>query len=142
MSKYIEHPGIVKAWLGDNKILVGITSVSACAQCHSKVACTMSEIKEKEVEVDVKASDFPVGTKVIVRMPIQTGSYAVILSYVLPLIVLVVVIVLAQQYFQNELLAGILGLCSLVPYFLILFLYNERIKKKIHFSVRKCVETL
>lgn len=143
MSEYIEHPGIVKAILDNNTVLVSITSTSACASCQSKIACTMgmSEIKEKEVEVRANAQDFPIGTKVIVRMPLQTGSYAVFLSYIVPLFILMIVVIVVSNITNNELLAGLIALIALVPYFLILYFMQRKLKKQISFELRKCVET-
>lgn len=143
MSEYIEHPGIVKEILNHNTVIVSITSTSACANCRSKAACTMgiSEIKEKEVEVQTNAKDFPIGTKVMVRMPLQAGAYAVLLSYVVPLVILMFTVIVVFNVTNNELLAGLLSLLALVPYFLFLYFMQRKIKKQISFEIRKCVET-
>lgn len=140
MSDYIEHPGVVKE-IKDQKILiVSILSTSACSQCHSKVACTMnlSEIKEKEIEVEANPLEYPVGTKVIVQMKIGTGGYAIFLSYILPLIIVMTTIFLFYKLYNNEGIAGLLGLLILVPYYTILYFVNNKIKERIKFTVKKC----
>ncbi len=136
----IEHPGIVKEIKDTKTIVVSIISTSACSHCDSKIACTLnlSEIKEKEVDVEANPYDFPVGTKVIVEMPTDAGGMAIILSYVVPLVLLMIVLVVAYQLTANEALAGLLGLFSLVPYYFVLYLANKKIKEKIKFRVRKC----
>jgi|YNPMSStandDraft_2_1061718.scaffolds.fasta_scaffold15478_2 sigma-E factor negative regulatory protein RseC len=140
MNNTIEHPGIVKEIINKQKIVVSIVSTSACSQCHSKVACTMnlSEIKEKEIEVEANAFEFPIGTKVIVQMRMTMGLFAVFLTYIMPLFLLITTVIITFKFTKNEGLAGFLGLFILVPYFLLLYYLNDKIKKRINFTIKKC----
>lgn len=49
-NENIQHPGkVIK--IENNDITVEIIAVSACASCHAKGMCTMSEMKEKLIQV-------------------------------------------------------------------------------------------
>ena len=62
--KKIEHEGIVDH-ISDKAIRVKIMSMSACASCHAKGACTVADMEEKEVEVPL-AGNYKVGQRVMV----------------------------------------------------------------------------
>ncbi|MGQ9847339.1 MAG: SoxR reducing system RseC family protein, partial [Bacteroidales bacterium] len=121
MSEIIEHPGIVKAIKDKQTLIVSIISTSACNHCSSKEACTMtlgSEAKEKEVEVFVSdTAQYSLGDSVIVKMKLSTGNLAVLLSYVVPLIIMLATVFIVFAITKNEGISGILGLIILVPYY-------------------------
>ncbi len=140
MSDNIEHHGIVKEIINNKTVVVSILSTSACSQCHSKIACTMnlSEIKEKEIEVEANIIEFPIGTKVIVQMKLTMGFLAVFLTYIIPLFLVMITIIVAYNLFKNDGLAGLLGLFILVPYYLLLYFIKDKIKRQIKFTIKKC----
>ncbi|GAO30252.1 hypothetical protein JCM15548_12511 [Geofilum rubicundum JCM 15548] len=60
----IEHQGIVDE-VTDKGIKVKIISLSACASCHAKGACSVSDMEEKEVNV-APSGNFQPGDQVMV----------------------------------------------------------------------------
>ncbi len=52
MQGEIEHKGIVQK-VSERKITVGIINESACASCHAKGACTVADMKDKEIYFDI-----------------------------------------------------------------------------------------
>ncbi len=139
MNEVIDHPGVVKAIKDSETIIVNIVSISACSHCSSKEACTlnMSDMQEKEIEVKASPQKYPVGTNVMVQMKFGMGNLAVFLSYILPLILMLLAVFTTYGITSNEPLSGILGLVILIPYYLILYLLRDSISKKIRFTLKE-----
>ncbi len=139
MPELIDHPGIVKAIKDKQTLMVSIISTSACNHCSSKEACTMtlSESKEKEVEVYVhNADNYKIGQSVIVVMKQSTGTVAVILGYVVPLFLLLTAVFTVYGITSNEAWSGVAGIVILVPYYFTLYFFNSHIKKQFQFTVK------
>ena len=83
MSESIEHPGIVEQVDG-SKVRVRITQYSACAGCHAKSACTISDRKDKWIDVEDASGDYHTGEAVVIVGENSLGREAVLLAFVLP----------------------------------------------------------
>lgn len=133
----IIHPGIIES-ITDDKLLVRILSRSACSSCHAKGACSVADIEEKIIEVAKDRShQWAQGENVMVRMDESMGRKAVIMGYIAPLVMLVVSIIIFLFIFSNEGLAALLSLLMLVPYYLILYLFRDRLKKEFRFRIEQ-----
>lgn len=53
----------------------------------------------------------------------------------IPLIILVVVLAIAFVITQSEVSAALFSLCSLIPYYLILYYMREKIRVKLSFHI-------
>lgn len=137
MTEYtgsIEHEGIVKS--SDNKsVTVSIISSSACSGCHAEGMCSLSGKEEKIVEVPGIYSVSP-GENVKVLMKQSSGFAAVLLGYVLPLVMVLAVLIILVSASVPELTAGIGSVAVLVPYYLILYLFRNRMNKKFTFTLK------
>jgi sigma-E factor negative regulatory protein RseC len=138
MSEYIEHEGTVKR-INGNKIIVSLIQTSACNKCDSKTACTLglSEVKEKEIEIEANPSEYPIGTKVMIKMKFSIGTLAVFLSYILPIFLLIIVVVLFYNITKNDGITGLLGILFLMLYFAILYFFKGKLEKKVKFTIEK-----
>ena len=133
----ISHEGIVHA-ITDDSIKVKILQTSACAECRVHGHCSAAESKEKIVEViNQKAKPHQVGEKVIVTMDKVEGRNAVILAFILPFILMVGVLMIVLFLSKNEALAALIGIGVLIPYYIILYLLNEKIKRKFAFRLEE-----
>lgn len=131
----IIHPGIVDH-IDQDRVFVRILSQSACATCHAKGACSVAEVEEKIVEVQLPGQhQYRAGEQVTVRMKQSLGIKAVFLGYILPLLILVLSIIIFLALFDNEGLAAILSLLLLVPYYLILYMLRDNMKQVFNFSI-------
>ncbi len=54
----IEHDGIVIK-VADTYIIVAIQNQSACAACHSKGACGLSEVTQKKLATSLSSAPVP-----------------------------------------------------------------------------------
>ena len=129
MAKIVSHKGVVVAVDG-NKIKVQIESVSACAACHAKGMCTLSDKEDKLIDIECsKAVGKKVGDVVTVVVAQQRGMQAVVLAYILPAIVVILSLV-GLLNIVSEPVAIILSLLLLAVYYLILYLLRNKISSK------------
>ena len=137
MSDVISHKGVVRK-VGERETLVEILSTSACAGCHAAGLCTSFESARKEVRVPTDPSlGCRVGEEVEVLLAPKMGMKAVLLSYVIPLGILMILIVSLSFTDLHELIGGAVGLGGMAVYYLFLYLFRGRIRKEYVFSISK-----
>ncbi len=135
MACEIRHSGTVSAVNG-NVVTVTFLQQSACAGCQAAKLCRISESKEKSVQV--RTSDpqsYQAGQPVIVAGTTGQSWRAVILSFGVPLVLLMTVLVIVIAVTHNEGLAAGLSLVALVLYYMILFVCRDRIRRKFEFKL-------
>lgn len=134
MDKYIEHEGTVTNKT-DHSVTVTITTVSACANCREKGACTMADKKDKTVEIkgnyNVKKGD-----QVTVLMRQELGLPALFLGYLLPLVLVIVSLIVMISLSVNEAISGLISISILLPYYIILRIFRRQIDKKFTFALK------
>ena len=135
MAQDIRHQGVVDSIDGQD-IIVRITQSSACGGCQARNICRAAESKEKLVEVRcADAGSFDVGQTVTVAGAESLGLKAVTFAFGLPLLLLLVALVTAVAVAGSEKVAAIAALGILVPYYVVLFLLRDRIKKDFQFRI-------
>ncbi|RLD65674.1 MAG: Fis family transcriptional regulator [Bacteroidetes bacterium] len=134
--KTIEHKGIIKE-ADSKKLIVSIITNSSCASCEAKGSCSASEIEEKEIEIRTFDGIYKVGEQVVVFLKESLGFRAMFLGYLLPFLVLMTVLIIGTSIGLDEGTAGLLALGSLVPYYMLIFIKNKKLKKTFSFSIRK-----
>lgn len=134
--KQIDHEGTILE-IKDGKITVGIVNVSACAGCHAKGACTMSDMKEKSIDVIDYSNKYSVGEKVKLTYRESLGWFALMLAYVIPFVLVLLVLFIATAFTNDELISGLLSLAILPPYYIILSFFKGRLKKTFSFTIEK-----
>ena len=132
----IHHQGVVQN-IDSQYIYVSILAVSACSSCHSKSMCHLSDMKEKVIHIPVNNQTYTVGEHVNVIMKESLGMYAVLLSYILPLILFIVTMVISINIYKSEPLAGLLGLLTLIIYYIILYMFRSKLRRQFSFSIQK-----
>ena len=135
MSNKIKHSGVVENILGDS-VQVRIVQTSACAACKVAGYCNASESKEKLVDVyHADTRNLRVGDVATVTASTQVAAQALLLGFGLPFVVLVAVLIAVSLITGNEGAAALSGLGALVPYYAVLFLFRNRIRDKLSFSI-------
>jgi len=132
----IEHEGIIDQIAG-NVAHVKIESVSACASCHANGVCSAADQEEKYLDVPLHDTQHQQGDTVVVQVAKRLGFRAVALGYVYPFLLVMVVLVGMLAAGTGELQAGTLALLSIVPYYLVLYLFRKRITSAFTFSIKK-----
>ena len=126
----ISHEGIVTKITND-ELEIKILAQSACAACHAKSACGMGEQAEKFLTVPrPKDKEFTINQKVNVRMAIGQGNKAAVLAYLIPIILLLAVLFVCLGLGVNEGLSALLSTVALIPYYIILYLKRDKLKKQ------------
>ncbi len=136
MAELISHKGKVIS-SGQGIISVEIVSESACSACHAAGLCGMSESRKKIVEVPaVRGRDFSVGQEVEVCLAPKTGLKAVLLSYVIPAMILLILILSLPLIGLGELAGGLFAVAGVALYYLILYLFKGRLAGEYEFYIR------
>jgi Positive regulator of sigma E activity len=139
-SGVIKHRGKIVSISG-NSASVEIVSRSACASCHAAGLCGASESKIKLVQAKMCSwESFRVGQEVEVCFSRNMGLKAVLLSYVLPLMILMLLILLLSNVFNSELVSGLVGLAGVGTYYFVLYLFRNSLKGDYEFTVRALTE--
>ena len=130
----ISHEGIVQKVI-NTSVFVSIVTTTACSGCHAEGSCSLSGKQEKIIEIygsyNVKAGD-----KVTVLMKQLMGYSALFLGYLLPGILVVAVLIIMISMKIQELMAGVISIAILIPYYLILYFLREQINKKFTFTLK------
>ena len=132
---YIEHDGIIIK-VADNHIIVAIQNQSACAACHSRGACGLSEVAQKNITAEKPNVPVAVGDKVIVTASTRNAMLSVAFAYIIPSAVILALLAVLILSGTNEVIAAALVLLAVAAYFVILYLCRNSFTRKIKFKVK------
>ena len=131
----ISHEGVVTK-ITDDELEIKIVSQSACAACHAKSACGMGEQAEKILTVPrPKDQDFSLMQKVNVTMAIGQGNKAAVLAYLIPIVLLLAVLFICHGVGLNEGLSALISIVVLIPYYTILYLQRDKLRKRFEYRI-------
>ncbi len=135
MENRISHEGIVTKIDNDN-VEVKILSKSACASCNIKTACNMSEMQEKIITIPApKDKKLSIGQDVVISIRLGQANRAVIFAYVIPVIILISMIFILSILKIDEGINALISIGTLIPYYFVLFLLKDRIKRKFEYEI-------
>lgn len=130
----IQHAGTVKQ-VEENSVLVSITSNSACSGCHAEGVCNISGKEEKTISVRGRYNVQP-GDNVTVEMSESMGMKAVVLSYVMPVVIIIAGLVVFSSLSISEAASGLAAISLLLPYFIILYIFRKYINRSFTFTLK------
>ena len=134
-NETISHEGIVTK-ITDDELEIKILAQSACAACHAKSACGMGEQAEKILTLPrPKDKEFKLMQKVNMKMAIGQGNNAAVLAYLIPVILLLAVLFVCLGFGLGEGLSALLGIAALIPYYIVLYLRRDKLKKKFVYTI-------
>ncbi len=135
MENRISHEGIVTKIDNDN-VEVKILSKSACASCNIKTACNMSEMQEKIITIPApKDKKLSIGQDVVISIRLGQANRAVIFAYVIPVIILISMIFILSILKIDEGINALISIGTLIPYYFVLFLLKDTIKRKFEYEI-------
>ncbi len=139
MSQNIEHQGEVVD-IDSEYITVEIISHSACASCSSKSVCHLGETESKIIQIpNGGGEEYEVGERVNVLLKRSMGYKALWLSYIVPLVIMMVLLLVLSALKVSEPVMGLGVLLSLALYYLGVYVMRNRIKKEIIFTIEKLI---
>ncbi len=132
----ISHKGVITA-ITPELTTVDIISTSACAECHAKGMCGISESKVKSISVPTDPyTERQVGDEVDVVLKKSMGLKAVWISYVIPLFILMILILSLSSVTVHEVYAGLGAIAGVALYYLIIYLFRDRLSKDFVFYIK------
>ncbi len=136
-EQVVTHSGWVKNVDDQGKVEISVIVKSSCASCEISGSCSLSDMKEKIIEVNQsQTEELKSGQQVTIIMKQSLGTWAVLLGYVFPLIVLVTGLFIFVGTGIDQGLSAIFAIALLVPYYLILYLAKDFIRKRFTYTVR------
>jgi sigma-E factor negative regulatory protein RseC len=123
--------------INDHLVKVRIQRDSACGHCSVSGICNSSDGSGRLIETTTDAQDLSIGDMVDITLKRSMGNKAVVLGYLIPFMLLLVVLILLNSLGFEEWISGLLSLSALIPYYCILFLFRDRLKRTFSFIVRK-----
>ena len=136
MLETIRHTGIVESVEGSS-VKVRIQQAAACSACQASGSCMAAEAKEKIVDAVVSDDTIRKGDKVEVLIEEKTGWKAVAIAYLLPFIVMMSVLFVVDKWLQDEAVMGVIAVCAVGVYYVVLSFFKQRIKKDFSFRAEK-----
>ena len=137
MADAVSHKGRIVA-ADKGSVSVEIISESACASCHAAGLCGLTESKKKTVVVPVRDPEaYEIGQEVEVCLGTKAGMKAVLLSYVLPVLFLLILILSLSKIGLGELATGGISLLGVAGYYLVLYFFRDRLAEGYEFYIRE-----
>ena len=133
----VSHKGMIVS-VGKDKVSVQIVSESACSACHAAGLCGAAESKKKIVDVPAYGDrSYSIGQEVEVCLARKMGLKAVLLSYVIPLVILLILVLSLPYIGFGELASGLVSIGGIAVYYLILYLCRNHLAEGYVFYIRK-----
>ena len=137
MSQKISHAGVIESIEGDS-IKVRIVQTSACAACKVAGHCNAAESKVKIVDVvGADATRYQLGQEVVVWASKDVANKALVLGFGLPFLLMIAVLVIVLHVTDNEGVAALSALGSLMLYYGLLWLRRKSIQRGISFQIEE-----
>ena len=120
---------------------VEISVPSACAECHAKGLCGISDSEEKIISLPTDPyATYSEGDEVTLCTKKSMGFKAVWISYVIPLVVLMILMLSLSMVFADsghkELIAGLGSLAGVALYYLVIWLLRGRLNNEFVFYIK------
>lgn len=136
MKKEIYHDGKIIE-ITPEFTSVEIISSSACSQCHAKGLCGFSEEESKVVMVPTSPyTERKVGDTVTLALKQTMGLKAVWISYVIPLIILMILVLSLSSVIDNEAWTGLTAIGGVALYYLVILLLRDKLKNEFVFYIK------
>lgn len=136
MKKEIYHDGKIIE-ITPEFTSVEIISSSACSQCHAKGLCGFSEEESKVVMVPTSPyTERKVGDTVTLALKQTMGLKAVWISYVIPLIILMILVLSLSSVIDNEVWTGLAAIGGVALYYVVIWLLRDRLKNEFVFYIK------
>ena len=137
MADIIKHRGIVEKIDGSH-VVVRIVQTSACSACSAKGLCNASESKEKQIDVYEVNPAYRIGEEVVLCGRTSMGMKAVFLAFGIPVLLLLAALFVTMRITDGDaLLAAIVALLAVVPYYVVIYLMKDKMNKTFSFVIEK-----
>lgn len=125
-----------------NELFISFTQSSMCAHCQIKENCLSSTYQKRELKTKVtNPTNFQIGETVEIEISTLNSTYALLLGYGLPLIVLLGVSFLCGAVKLSENINALSSIASVIIYYVWLSFYKKKLEKKFQITIHKITST-
>jgi sigma-E factor negative regulatory protein RseC len=135
-SVCFEQKGFIES-IQANRITVRIDRGSACGHCTAQGLCNLAQSTEQTIEINNSTQVYSVGEYVQVTMSRSMGNKAIIMGYFIPFILLIATLLILSTFGLPDWFTGLASIFILIPYFVILFIFREKLRRTFTFSIHK-----
>lgn len=134
---YIDHTAVVRSVnTGRGTVTVELTESAGCSGCAAASICNPKGKKIETLEVAVsRPESYREGEKVLLRGTAMMHRKAITVATVIPSIALIVVMVAIYVLTADQAAAALGGLGSMVFFFVMLWLFRDRLAKEFTFQL-------
>lgn len=129
------HSGVISK-INGSSIIVALDPNVHCESCRAKGVCGVSDSVSKEVEVTQIDRSFKLHEPVDVVLKKNLGQKAVLWAYGFPFVLMLLTLFITSLIFE-EWIAGLLSLFILIPYYVLLHVFNNYFRKTFKVSILK-----
>ena len=124
----IKHRGRIVEMTPDFTTVEILVS-SACSECHAKGMCGMSEDEQKMIMLPTDPySTYNVGDEVQVCTKMTMGLKAAWISYAIPLLILMILILTLSAFLESEVIVGAASVGGVALYYFIIWLLRGKLQ--------------
>ena len=132
----IKHRGRIVEMTPDFTTVEILVS-SACSECHAKGMCGMSEDEQKMIMLPTDPySTYNVGDEVQVCTKMTMGLKAAWISYAIPLLILMILILTLSAFLESEVLVGAASVGGVALYYFIIWLLRGKLQNEFVFYIK------
>lgn len=135
-SVCVEQKGTIEAIL-NNRITVRIDRASACGDCNIQGICNLTGPLVRTFDVKNAGQHYATGDLVQISITRSMGNKAIVVGYLLPFILLIITLLILTSLSLAEWISGLISLAVLVPYYLALYLFRNKLSRTFIFTIRK-----
>jgi sigma-E factor negative regulatory protein RseC len=132
----ISHIGKIVA-IDADFITVEIVAESACSTCHAAGLCGTADATHKAITVPATVGKWQLGQDVRVFLKRSMGFKAVWLASAIPLAVLLAVLLGLNAAGMGELASGLMAIGAVGVYYLVLWLFRDRLRNEYSFYIKE-----
>lgn len=133
----ISHTGTIVG-ITPEYTTVEIIAQSACAACHARGMCGVADESQKIIMVPTDPyAGYKVGDEVFVMLKRSMGMKAVWISYVIPLLILMILILSLSSVTVHEVYAGLAAIGGVALYYLVIYLFRDKLAKDFVFYIKE-----
>ena len=132
----IKHRGRIVEMTPDFTTVEILVS-SACSECHAKGMCGMSEDEQKIIMLPTDPySTYNVGDEVQVCTKMTMGLKAAWISYAIPLLILMILILTLSAFLESEVIVGAASVGGVALYYFIIWLLRGKLQNEFVFYIK------
>ncbi|MDR0994976.1 MAG: SoxR reducing system RseC family protein [Tannerella sp.] len=137
MADSVNYCGTVTR-VGEGKAYVSVAPKAACTGCQLQSACMTAGGKEQIIEAPVPAGlSLTAGEAVTLSCRASSEWKAAFWAFALPLLLVIAVAALFSALHWGDEKSALIALAVLPPYYLVLYLCRNILKKKFIFTITK-----